>query len=378
MRAWILVYYFIVACYGYSSSGALGTVHDDSFKEVVVDSGKWVFVDFYADWCRHCKKLTPEVERVAHAFADYSDIFAAVKINGDTDGKRMLKKYVLVGYPTMLMFHGADEPIEYDGARDWQSISNFVQQLTNIRLEKDGAVSEPDMGAEDVQAPTAIPELNATTFDEHVLGPASNRSVILFSASWCHACSAFKDVFEALAHNVYASERSLGFAKVSLETEGNGDLAEKYGVETLPSIRFVENGQVVACTCKRDLDTLVHAINQHFGLCRDRDGALLPHAGRIEYLDVILADAFETGLTIQEAGARIVEACVSARSSGAPLLQYYLRLGYMLQLGEARLLRAELTRLHTILQNDHEKIDGDVVDSMHHRRNILTQFAHYL
>ena len=48
----------------------------------------------------------------------------------------MSKKYNIEGFPTVMLFHENDEPIEFNGARDADAMSNFVQHIANIRLDK--------------------------------------------------------------------------------------------------------------------------------------------------------------------------------------------------------------------------------------------------
>jgi len=51
----------------------------EDFKNVV-ESGKPVLLDFYADWCGPCRALLPTVEKLANKHADNFEI---VKVNVD-------------------------------------------------------------------------------------------------------------------------------------------------------------------------------------------------------------------------------------------------------------------------------------------------------
>jgi protein disulfide-isomerase A1 len=52
---------------------AVYTVVGKSFDEVVYDDSKDVFMEFYATWCGHCKRLKPTWDQLAEKFADASD-----------------------------------------------------------------------------------------------------------------------------------------------------------------------------------------------------------------------------------------------------------------------------------------------------------------
>ena len=130
----LLLFTLISLALAYSPSNVI-QANDKNFQQIVTASGKFTFVDFYADWCRHCKKLSPVVDQLLTLFADYPQI-QVVKINGDKDGKKMSKKYVEIGYPTLLMFDDQGKHVEFDGIRDIEAFSNFIQQFSGVRLDK--------------------------------------------------------------------------------------------------------------------------------------------------------------------------------------------------------------------------------------------------
>lgn len=45
-------------------------LNEKDFEEQVVNAGKMVMVDFYADWCGPCKMMGPIVDSLAEEFSD--------------------------------------------------------------------------------------------------------------------------------------------------------------------------------------------------------------------------------------------------------------------------------------------------------------------
>ena len=67
----------------------------------LVESGKNVLVDFYADWCGPCKMQAPIVSAIAE---ENSDVVVA-KLNVD-DVEDVAERFNIVSIPTLLIFKG--------------------------------------------------------------------------------------------------------------------------------------------------------------------------------------------------------------------------------------------------------------------------------
>ena len=74
-------------------------------------------VDFYADWCGHCRMVSPTVDEIAE---ERSDITVG-KVNVD-DENALAMKYDVMSIPTLLVFKDGKETARIVGARPRQVI----------------------------------------------------------------------------------------------------------------------------------------------------------------------------------------------------------------------------------------------------------------
>ncbi|XP_073004372.1 protein disulfide isomerase-like 5-2 [Typha latifolia] len=116
---------------------------DDSNFDAAIAAFDFILVDFYAPWCGHCKRLSPELDTAAPVLAGMSEPILIAKINADKYTK-LASKYEIDGFPTMKLFmHGI--PVEYTGPRKAELLVRFLKKFVApdvSLLESDSAIRD--------------------------------------------------------------------------------------------------------------------------------------------------------------------------------------------------------------------------------------------
>jgi len=94
----------------------------DNFDEVI--KSDFVLVEFYAPWCGHCKKLTPEYQSAAQKLKESGSSVTLAKVDATIESA-LGERFAVRGYPTLKFFRSG-EPIDYDGGRTANEIVNWV------------------------------------------------------------------------------------------------------------------------------------------------------------------------------------------------------------------------------------------------------------
>ncbi|KAL1533804.1 Protein disulfide isomerase-like 5-2 [Salvia divinorum] len=99
----------------------------ESNFDAAISNFDYVFVDFYAPWCGHCKRLAPELDKAAPVLAGLKPPVVVAKVDADKY-RKLGSKHGVDGYPTLKVFiHGV--PTEYFGPR---KADLLVQHLTKF------------------------------------------------------------------------------------------------------------------------------------------------------------------------------------------------------------------------------------------------------
>ncbi|CAK9437964.1 uncharacterized protein LODBEIA_P23420 [Lodderomyces beijingensis] len=358
---------------------------DATFPTIIREPGKFTFVDFYADWCRHCKKLHPIVDELAELFADHPEI-QVVKINGDVEGKKMSRKYVEIGYPTLLLFdNDAGTKVEFNGARDLMGFANFIQQLSGVRLSQGagatGANTNTDADAVDAVGggvegsgeDAAVVELTPGTFDDVV--KAAPYAVVSIGATWCPHCEEFKSSLDELAAVTFARDSSrVVFARyvADLHQDGNRYILDKFQIKAYPALFFFKQGDVANPTeftgNKKKYDQVVNAINMYCGLQRDASGDLKDGAGVIPEVSQLFVPGMDARQVLMSL----------ENLEGEEMRFYKSILESLVTGGGGKYVEIESHRIRHVLDHDLDKLQGVHIDSLKKRRNILQSLNFYL
>ncbi|UJR30158.1 hypothetical protein I4U23_017698 [Adineta vaga] len=88
----------------------------------------YAFVNFGAPWCSHCQKLAPVWKQLAQRFSKNEDI--RISRVDCTASESLCRDYGIRAFPTVILFRYGESKVEYNGARDYESMYNFlVSQL---------------------------------------------------------------------------------------------------------------------------------------------------------------------------------------------------------------------------------------------------------
>lgn len=96
---------------------------DAQFSSDVLESGKPVLVDFWAEWCGPCKMIAPALEELAEELGDQVQI---IKLDID-ENPDAPTKYGVRGIPTMILFKDGQPAATQVGAMPKSGIKKWLE-----------------------------------------------------------------------------------------------------------------------------------------------------------------------------------------------------------------------------------------------------------
>ncbi|KAK0392357.1 hypothetical protein NLU13_1852 [Sarocladium strictum] len=306
----------------------------DNFDKVVFESGKPTFVEFFAPWCGHCKKLAPVWEELATSLESQKDKIQIAKV--DADAERSLgKRFGVGGFPTLKYFDGkSKEPQEYNSGRDLESLTAFIAEKTGIKPKKK------------LEMPSSIQMLTDKTFYETVGG--DKNVLVAFTAPWCGHCKNLAPTWELVATD-FANDDNVVIAKVDVEAGNSKATAKEQGVTGYPTILWFPAGSKEGTKYKggRTEENFLEFVNENAGTHRLPGGELDTTAGTIEALDTVVAKL--TGSNIAELGGEVKKQAEALKDTAQfKYAEYYVKVFDKLSNTEGYAAK-ELSRLDGIL-----------------------------
>ncbi|XP_041018397.1 protein disulfide-isomerase 5-2-like [Juglans microcarpa x Juglans regia] len=116
---------------------------DESNFDSAISTFDFILVDFYAPWCGHCKRLSPQLDEAAPILASLKEPIVIAKVDADKY-TRLARKHDIDGYPTLKIFmHGV--PVEYNGPRKADLLVRYLKKFVTSDvsvLDSDSAISD--------------------------------------------------------------------------------------------------------------------------------------------------------------------------------------------------------------------------------------------
>ncbi|KAK1754664.1 thioredoxin-like protein [Echria macrotheca] len=325
-----------------------------NFDDVVLKSGTPTLVEFFAPWCGHCKNLAPVYEELAANYEYAKDKVQIAKVDADAE-KSLGKRFGIQGFPTLKWFDGkSDEPTDYSGKRDLDSLSDFIFEKTGVRTKKKAS------------APQHVTMLTDATFKKTI---GDKHVFVAFTAPWCGHCKNLAPTWEELALT-FANEPDVVIAKVDAEADNSKRTAADNGVKSYPTIKFFPKGSTEGIDYDggRSESDFVEFLNIKTGTHRVAGGGLDEDAGTIEILDDVVAK-YIAGTSLAEAAAEAKKAAAGLKGQFA---EYYLRVFEKLSKNEGYVTK-ELKRLEGIVAKP--GLASSKLDELTSKVNILRKFA---
>lgn len=97
-------------------------VTSENFEKEVLESEKTVLVDFYAEWCGPCKRLSPIVEEVAKEETEVK--FVKMNIDNCED---IAIEYQVMSIPTLVVMKNGKEANRSVGLIDKEQVKELIK-----------------------------------------------------------------------------------------------------------------------------------------------------------------------------------------------------------------------------------------------------------
>jgi thioredoxin 1 len=106
------------------ASDLIKHISDATFEADVLQAGKPVLVDYWAEWCGPCKMIAPILDEVSQAYKDKLQI---AKMNVD-ENREIPAKFGIRGIPTLMLFKDGQLAATKVGAMSKAQLTQFLDQ----------------------------------------------------------------------------------------------------------------------------------------------------------------------------------------------------------------------------------------------------------
>jgi protein disulfide-isomerase-like protein len=207
-------------------------VLDDEDFDQHTAQGDW-FLEFYAPWCGHCKRLTPVWDELA-VQAKAKGLHVG-KVDC-TQNKALASRFKVGGYPT-IQFLKDKKLYAYKGPRQLEDFLKFAEDgykaVDPVPLPNPVPVVVEEPEQEDVASGSGPSVVQILTSDNFTLATSGGKWFVKFMAPWCGHCKNLAPTWEKAAAEL---QGKVNIAKVDCTTDGL--VCQLFEVKGYPTLKY--------------------------------------------------------------------------------------------------------------------------------------------
>lgn len=206
------------------------TVNDQTFEKWVLKSELPVVASFCTLQFQKCRDLEPRLERLAREFAGKALV---TRLEVD-DNREWARRYSIRDLPTLLFVRQGEIRDRVIGLPEWGELRERTAAFVEERGPR--VPPTPAPGSAPGGEPVVVTD---ATFDRVIL-QSTKTALVDFWADWCGPC-------HMIAHHVASLAREMGDRAIiaKLNVDENPRTANRYGVQSIPTLLIFRNGQAV-------------------------------------------------------------------------------------------------------------------------------------